>query len=230
MHTFLKGPLSTLDLVFADFLSARAQIHGLWPKGVLRVIFHSIGSVVNMKLRFLAFAQKLSGFFNIWLLLAILVFAGMLAQSGGFNFFGGNEVAEDGKYTISGRVRVSDGDSLRFGDERVRLIGIDAPELDQTCTNSNGVLWPCGKVSQQRLLQLAKDGALICTYERRDRFDRALAVCMVDGVDIGGTMVLEGLAVSYDDYPDQEADARRSGKGMWQGEFITPRNWRRGER
>ncbi len=183
-----------------------------------------------MKLRFVAFAQKLSGFFNIWLLLAALVFAGMLMQSNGFDFSDVKETSPDGKFTISGPVRVSDGDSLRFGDERVRLIGIDAPELDQTCTNPDGSPWPCGLAAQQRLLQLVKEGALKCTYERRDRYDRALAVCLVDDVDIGGAMVLEGLAVSYDDYPDQEADARRNRKGMWEGEFITPRNWRRGER
>ncbi|MCF6326327.1 MAG: thermonuclease family protein [Devosiaceae bacterium] len=183
-----------------------------------------------MKLRFLAFAQKLSGFFNIWLLLAVLVFAGMLLQSSGFDFSGIKEINSEGKFTITGRAGVSDGDSLRFGNERVRLIGIDAPELDQTCINSSGDPWPCGRVSHERLLQLVKEGALKCTYERRDRYDRALAVCTVDDVDIGGAMVLAGLAISYDDYPDQEAIARENKAGMWQGEFITPRNWRRGER
>jgi len=230
MHPFFNEPVSPLELARANFKSAWAKIHGLRPKGVLRVIFQCIGSVVNMKLRFVAFAQKLSGFFNIWLLLAVLVFAGMLLQSSGFDFSGGNKIDSDGKFTISGPVRVSDGDSLRFGDERVRLIGIDAPELDQTCTNPDGTPWPCGRASQQRLLQLVKEGALKCTYERRDRYDRALAVCTVDDVDIGGAMVLAGLAISYDDYPEQEANARTSRVGMWQGEFITPRNWRRGER
>ncbi len=185
-----------------------------------------------MKLRFVAFAQKLSGILNIWLLLAALVFAGILLQGNGMVFPGaGDEDSDSGKeLVISGPVRVSDGDSLRFGEERVRIVGIDAPELDQTCKNPDGSPWPCGRVARQSLLQLVAKGGVTCTYEKRDRYGRALGLCLVDGVDIGGAMVSQGMAVSYDGYPEQEAYARNGRKGMWRGEFIMPRDWRRKER
>ncbi len=183
-----------------------------------------------MKLRFASIAKKLSFFFNASLLLAALAIAVI--------FFPGNDkvlpdndkVSPDNGNVFIGAAGVSDGDSLRFGDERVRLIGIDAPELAQTCTDSAGQSWACGRVARQRLVQLVAGGNLECRYSKRDRYDRALAVCRVDEKDIGAILVSEGLAVSYNDYPSEEAIARRQKLGMWAGEFITPRNWRRGQR
>jgi endonuclease YncB( thermonuclease family) len=44
---------------------------------------------------------------------------------------------------VEGRARVVDGDTLEVGGRKVRLFGIDAPELDQTC-DAEGQLWACG--------------------------------------------------------------------------------------
>ncbi len=41
---------------------------------------------------------------------------------------------------FTGRMVFSDGDSLRVSGARVRLFGIDAPEMDQTCTRQDGEL------------------------------------------------------------------------------------------
>jgi endonuclease YncB( thermonuclease family) len=46
--------------------------------------------------------------------------------------------------TISGIPKVVDGDTLEFGDQRVRLYGIDAPESKQQCTNRSGKEYACG--------------------------------------------------------------------------------------
>ena len=45
---------------------------------------------------------------------------------------------------IAGHAEVTDGDTLRIGATRIRLTGIDAPELAQTCTGQSGKEWPCG--------------------------------------------------------------------------------------
>jgi len=183
----------------------------------------SISGVVNMKLRFANVGNKISAVFNGLLLLTALVLAVVL-------FPEKESALPENLNILSGNASVSDGDSLRFGRERVRLIGMDAPELDQTCTYANGQSWPCGEAARQRLVSLLADGELECTFEKRDRYDRALAVCRVDGVDIGAILVSEGLAVSYNDYGGQEAGARAQKIGMWAGDFITPRNWRQGQR
>lgn len=45
---------------------------------------------------------------------------------------------------IFGLAVAGDGDSLRVGDNRIRLFGIDAPEIDQVCDKPSG-RWDCGK-------------------------------------------------------------------------------------
>ncbi|MCF6302417.1 MAG: thermonuclease family protein [Devosiaceae bacterium] len=173
-----------------------------------------------MKLRFLRFLRKTSQILNLILLFGFLAFA--LALSGYF-FPQSNSV-------LSGRGHAADGDSIRIGDQRVRLLGIDAPELDQICLNDKGASWSCGERSKQRLAQLLSSGNVLCNFEARDKFGRALSLCKVGNRDVGAILVREGLAVSYNDYPREEAIARASRLGIWSGEFISPRDWRDGVR
>ena len=49
--------------------------------------------------------------------------------------------------------RAEDGDSLMVGNREVRLFGIDAPELDQSCTRS-GQRLSCGSEAKAHLAQL----------------------------------------------------------------------------
>ncbi|RUT30950.1 thermonuclease family protein [Arsenicitalea aurantiaca] len=128
---------------------------------------------------------------------------------------------------MGGRARVSDGDSFRLGSERIRLVGLDAPELGQTCTRRDGEAWPCGDTARNRMAQLLNSGNLTCETTGRDQFDRYLATCSVDGRDLGSVMVEEGLALNEGGYAAEERRARDAGRGMWKGEFESPRAWRR---
>ena len=129
---------------------------------------------------------------------------------------------------LSGRAFASDGDSLRIGDERLRLLDIDAPELDQTCRRDD-LDWACGRAARDRLAQLADDG-LECSTFGRDRYQRLLAVCRAGDMEVNAQMVREGLAVSSNGYGSQEREAREAGQGIWAGEFVHPRAWRDGVR
>lgn len=126
---------------------------------------------------------------------------------------------------ISGVARVVDGDSLEVAGENVRIKGIDAPELDQEC-NANGAAWACGQSAKRALTDLIGGDLVQCRVSGRDKYRRYLAICEVQGKDIGKWMVTHGWAISYGDYEFDEAIARRSGFGIWQGEFDTPQNWR----
>ncbi len=52
--------------------------------------------------------------------------------------------------------------------------------------------------------------------------------------DLNAWMVAGGHALAYRhysrDYVGKEAAARDAGRGLWQGRFVAPWDWRRGER
>ena len=130
-------------------------------------------------------------------------------------------------------IHVVDGDTLWIGNEKIRLLGIDAPELSQTCGDAKGGTWACGREATARLRALASAGELTCTRRGPDRYGRTLAICRAGGVDVGETLVREGLAVSYlsptgpGDYRSLELTARLARRGIWQGQFERPQDWRK---
>lgn len=129
-------------------------------------------------------------------------------------------------------VQVVDGDTLRIGDTRIRLHGIDAPELNQTCATPRGEVWACGRWSKAHLAALLRDEQPVCNDLGRDRYGRMLARCAVGGKDIGEQMVANGAALAYarysDAYVDAQATARAAARGMWAaGPQTAPEDYRR---
>lgn len=136
---------------------------------------------------------------------------------------------------VMGRVVVVDGDTLRSADETVRLIGIDAPEKGQSCEH-DGRTWPCGQEAVASLRALVAGRDVDCEVFGRDRYQRALAVCFVDGADLNAAMVREGWALAWypargavlgPDYTEDEVAAAAASLGMWIGQFTAPWEWRR---
>ncbi len=123
---------------------------------------------------------------------------------------------------ISGSIDISDGDTFDIGMVRIRLHGIDAPEVGQSCETPAGETWPCGARAAERLADLTRGRDVSCKGQSRDAYGRVIAICVVDGIDIGEILVREGLAWAYleysADYIDQEARARSDGQGIWQAE------------
>lgn len=132
-----------------------------------------------------------------------------------------------------GLALVIDGDTLELNGQPIRLHGIDAPERTQTCLAA-GLPWACGRGAAQFLAATVADRLVRCQGTKRDRYGRLLAVCFVDGEDINARMVRHGWAVAYTryakDYVAAEGEARDARRGLWQGEFVLPDEWRRGLR
>ncbi|MDC9833525.1 thermonuclease family protein [Rhizobium binxianense] len=125
----------------------------------------------------------------------------------------------------TGAFHAADGDSLTLGGERLRLEGIDAPELNQSCERA-GKAWACGRAAREALQGFLASGTL-CQGSRRDRYDRLLVICRSEaGVDINAAMVRRGMAISYGGYGKEEAEARAAKAGLWAGAFERPRDVR----
>lgn len=127
---------------------------------------------------------------------------------------------------ISGMATASDGDSLRLDGRRIRLEGIDAPEIGQTC-GRDGAQWDCGTDARQRLRAMVSGGTTACRLHGRDKYGRELGTCETKGQDIGREMVANGYAVSYGRYQKEEASAEEQNVGLWAGDFTRPQAWRR---
>jgi len=130
----------------------------------------------------------------------------------------------------SGGYEAVDGDSLRRGETQVRLHGIDAPEYRQMCKDSAGRDYACGKEAAAALRELLRRGTVACTSLETDRYGRAVASCKAGDLDINGEMVRLGWAVAYRRhsiaYVGGEAEARAARRGLWQGRFENPQDWR----
>jgi endonuclease YncB( thermonuclease family) len=92
---------------------------------------------------------------------------------------------------------VSDGDTLscRNLSARVRLIGIDAPELPGHCNPGRRCTPGNGAASKRVLIGLVRSGPVIVKPQGYDRYDRILARVSVNGVDLSCAMVAKGAAV-----------------------------------
>lgn len=126
---------------------------------------------------------------------------------------------------------IIDGDMLRVGGTRIRLHGIDAPEIEQTCSDADGDEYHCGQRSTTALSN--KIGGHIASCERKDvdRDGRIVAVCRVGDEDLNGWLVFEGHAVAYTRYSfkyvPNEIRTQMSERGIWSGKFMAPEDWRR---
>jgi len=121
---------------------------------------------------------------------------------------------------------VTDGDTLHISyggrDERLRLIGIDTPEVpwyggDVECFGVEAGLYVRGRLS-------GRDVRIEFDRERRDRFGRLLAYVYVDRELVNLTLVRLGYARAYAVPPNTarsrafaaaEAEARSSMLGLW---------------
>lgn len=138
-----------------------------------------------------------------------------------------------------GPARVIDGDTLEVAGQKVRLHGIDAPEKDQLCQRANGAEYHCGALALVRLEELIGGRRARCLGREKDRYGRLIARCYVAGehgpaLDLGGALVIRGLAVAYrkysSDYNSAEATAKAAKAGIWAGTFVAPELWRKGVR
>ena len=135
--------------------------------------------------------------------------------------------------TINGVALVVDGDTLYIEKNKIRLHGIDAPEIDQTCTINNKV-WLCGLESTSALKKLVLNNNISCLVSDIDKYKRYIAECFVNNKNINKYMVRNGWAIAYRYYSlkfvEDEIVAKKDKIGLWQGQFQEPYLYRKSQK
>ena len=97
--------------------------------------------------------------------------------------------------TLRGTCHVIDGDTIVIGRRKIRLAGIDAPELQN----------PYGKQSKWALVNLCKGQIITAHLTGETSYDRLVAICFLDdGRDLAAEMVKLELALDMPHFPNAD--------------------------
>jgi endonuclease YncB( thermonuclease family) len=133
-------------------------------------------------------------------------------------------------YVKSQELKVVDGDTIHLDGEKIRFIGIDTPELKQTCIK-DGVKKPCGATAKKILINKIGNNNIECIREGKDQYKRTLAECFVNNESLSSYLVKSGYAFAYRKYSKKfikdEDHARTKKIGMWSMKFEYPWDYRR---
>ncbi|MEM9441410.1 MAG: thermonuclease family protein [Pseudomonadota bacterium] len=125
--------------------------------------------------------------------------------------------------------RVIDGDTLDIRGERIRLFGIDTPELGQPWWDDQGKEHDAGSSAREALTSLVDGKRLSVKVLREDKYRRSLAIVKVDGRDVARSLVSQGWAFASPGsarYRRTENAARRRRRGFWRGDVMMPWEFR----
>ena len=143
---------------------------------------------------------------------------------------------------INGEPKIIDGDTVHINNKKIRLEGIDAPEIKQQCKkpflkisatigfefNKN---YSCGVIAKKKLIDKIDNSKIKCISSSKDRYKRYLATCYKDKINLNKWMVRNGYAIAYKKYSKKyvvdEDYAKEKKLGLWSGSFIRPEKWRR---
>ena len=140
---------------------------------------------------------------------------------------------------IIGFPKIVDGDSIHIKSYKIRLEGIDAPEMKQKCKKPYLQImfftfqkdYYCGQVSKKKLLQKIGNKSVKCILLGKDRYKRYLAKCFKGTINLNRWMVRNGFAIAYRKYSKlyilDENLAKEEKLGLWRGTFLKPEKWRK---
>jgi len=130
----------------------------------------------------------------------------------------------------SDEIKIIDGDTIHLNNEKIRFTGIDTPELKQTCSKNNEIIY-CGIQARQLLINKIGKNKVKCVREGKDQYKRTLAECFVNDLSLSSYLVKSGYAFAYRKYSKKfiadEDFAKSNNLGMWSMKFEYPWDWRK---
>lgn len=115
---------------------------------------------------------------------------------------------------------------MRIGDKALRIAGISAPQMSQTCSEwveRRPQNYSCGVYARAILASLVAGKTVFCVTVDREATRNATARCFVEGQDVGEAMITAGWAIAATAasnlYVSAQESARRAQRGLWAGTF-----------
>ena len=115
---------------------------------------------------------------------------------------------------------------------KMRIAGIDTPEIKQICEIEQGKSIDCGLLTKDYLQKLleSEPGDLVIKPICVDYYHRILIRLFKGETDIGKKMVEDGMSYSYDNtYKVEETYAKENKLGVWSffKPPVNPKIWRK---
>ena len=132
--------------------------------------------------------------------------------------------------SFADNLKIVDGDTIVLNGEKIRFLGIDTPELKQTCMNGDQKIL-CGVFAKMLLVKKIGNKTPECIREGKDVYKRTLAECFINGERLSVFLVRSGYAFAYRKYSkkfiEDEEFAEENKLGMWSMEFEYPWDFRK---
>ena len=144
--------------------------------------------------------------------------------------------------SVTGYAKVIDGDTIKIDAFKIRLDGIDAPEKKQKCKRPYFTIfiftfyedYSCGQKSTEALIKKINNQTITCKISDTDYFKRLIGECYKRKINLNSWLVKNGHAVAFrkfsKKYVSDETLAKHKKKGIWQGKFEMPWDYRKSKK
>ena len=99
----------------------------------------------------------------------------------------------------------------------VDIAGVDTVEPEESCTDPDGIEWPCGMRARTAFRGLLRGRAVVCDVPPGYEGDEITTSCKLGAMDLGAWLVANGWgrAQAGGPYAKEEKAARQAGKGIF---------------
>ena len=119
------------------------------------------------------------------------------------------------KNVAKGKARVIDGDTIEINNEKIRFGGINSPESKEVGY----------RLAKDKLIKKIAKNILTCVREKKkDRYQRTVAECFINGQSLSSFMVKNGYACDYiyyskGKYAKEQKYAKANTLGIWKMKY-----------
>ena len=121
------------------------------------------------------------------------------------------------KNISKGKARIIDGDTIEINKEKIRFGGINSPERKEIGY----------RLAKDKLVEKIANNIVTCSREKiKDKYQRTVAECFINGESLSSFMVKNGYACDYiyyskGKYAKEQKYAKANKLGVWKMKYNT---------